>query len=155
MSDEQEAVFSLGRELGVEGKAGAWRIALYFPDRDRAGNPVAIETYIRGCMRVLTDVNRGVTRLPYAIGTWLEEMPEGDDQAEREPVEENTTVVYSIIFDPDRFADMFKFIKRAFFLFGKDTNQGELFLEYSGELQERYFNHAYRIPRSIFELVEG
>jgi len=152
------APFHMGKALGVQGNPAAWRLALYFPHKDRAKEPINAERYVHGCMDILTHINRGATRLPLAEGTWLLSDPPAPTASTttRETLEqaglilEDTTVVYSYIFDVDRFIRQFDWIKVAFYTFGEETNQNELFLEYKGELKAGFFDRAYRIPRSIF-----
>ncbi len=158
-SEDDTLVTDMSSLLGVGSELGALRIGLYFPDKDSKNNEVTdLNDYILGCMLKLANLTRGVTRLPVARGLYRPDPDApGLSATERHAVgrgeadtHENTTVVYSYIFDPTLFFDRFNEVREAFYQFGTEANQDELFLEFAGEGATRTFMRAYRIPRAVF-----
>jgi hypothetical protein len=113
------------------------------PDRDRDGAPVRhLEAWIEMAMGVFTDVNGGATRLPLAHGMWK-------PQSGGKTVREATTVVYSFIRDRARFNANVGRLTTFIHSFGKHANQGEVMVEFSGEVRRRgersFVSRAYFI----------
>lgn len=133
----------LKKALGASGAASATRIGLYLPDSDRDGAPVAhLEEWIEMAMGVFADVNGGATRLPLAYGIWK-------PQTGGKTVREATTVVYSFIRDRARFDANVDRLTAFIHSFGKHANQGEVMVEFSGEVRRRgargFVSRAYFI----------
>lgn len=114
------------------------RLSIYLPDRDRDSNAVHnIEDWIVASMSLLTDINGGCTRMPANQGEW--KSPSGD------VVKERTTIIYSYLFDADSFVSGVDKIRAFLHLFGRQTNQGEVLFEFSGNDESGPFSRAYRI----------
>ncbi len=130
----------LGQALGAAELASLQRFSLYLPDRDRSGAPVPdVEKWIDAAMALFADVNEGATRLPVAQGIW--KSREGDPI-----VREATTVVYSFIRDTPRFQANIRRFTVFIHSFGKHAEQGEVMVEFAGEVPERGFvSRAYFI----------
>jgi hypothetical protein len=130
----------LGQALGASNLASLQRFALYLPDRDRDGIPVPqLEKWIGAAMALFANVNGGATRLPTAQGLWKPE----DGSAE---VREATVVVYSFIRDTARFHANIGRLAAFTHSFGKHAKQGEVMVEFSGEVPGRGFvSRAYFI----------
>jgi hypothetical protein len=132
----------LEKALGAGKPASIEKFSLYLPERDRDGAPVSdIELWIEAAMGLFGDINGGATRLPVAQGYW---KPEGG-----EPVREPTNVVYSYIRDDRRFEANLDRLVRFIHSFGKHARQGEVMVEFSGEVRRRgersFVSRAYFI----------
>ncbi len=141
MAEEQkEARPSFGELLGARRTFSLEKLTLYFPNQDRGGNKVTnLETYIETAMVILAETNGGVTRMPPAVGMWL-------NQETGEQVHEDTVVIYSYITDEDRFWERFRLLKEILHRFGRETNQGEVMVELSGDTPDKgYVSDAYFI----------
>lgn len=126
--------------LGASQAPNLQRFSLYLPDSDRDNAPVPrLEEWIEAAMLVFADVNGGTTRLPLAQGIW---KPENCGATVREA----TTIVYSFIRDTDRFERGVERLAVFAHTFGKHANQGEVMVEFSGEVSGRGFvSRAYFI----------
>jgi hypothetical protein len=131
---------NLEEALGAGRLASLQRVSLYFPDRDRSGAAVPqLEQWLGTAMSLFADVNGGATRLPVALGLW---KPEGGGAI----VQENTTVVYSFIRDTLRFEANIERLAAFIHSFGRHANQGEVMVEFAGEVPGRGFvSRAYFI----------
>lgn len=130
--------------LGAAGEASAQRFSLYLPDRDRNGAPVPLhEEWVEAAMAIFAAVNGGATRLPTAQGIW---KPQAGDV-----VREATSVVYSFIRDTGTFEAGLERLARFIHTFGKHANQGEVMVEFAGEVpagdggELRFVSRAYFI----------
>lgn len=126
--------------LGAAQAASLQRFSLYLPDNDRDGAPVPrLEDWIEAAMLIFAEVNGGATRLPVAQGIW---KPEGGGATVREA----TTIVYSFIRDTERFELRVERLAVFAHTFGKHANQGEVMVEFSGDVPGRGFvSRAYFI----------
>ena len=117
----------LAKELGAFEEPSGQRLTLYIPDRDRDGNAIEdIKKWNEGAREVLTKIGGGSTALPPADGTW--QNPDSGDI-----IWEKTTIIYTMI-DPDKFIENINSLRSFLHLFGKQTNQGEVVVEFSGRL---------------------
>lgn len=126
--------------LGATTGASATKFSLYLPDSDRDGRPVhEIEQWIGAAMSLFAQVNGGATRLPVAQGIW---QPESGGEVVREA----TSVVYSFIRDRARFDANLGRLTGFIHSFGKHARQGEVMVEFAGEVLGRGFvSRAYFI----------
>jgi hypothetical protein len=126
--------------LGATSGASATKFSLYIPDRDRDGKLVeGLELWKAAAMNLFAEVNGGATLLPPAQGIW---KPEGGGEIVREA----TSIVYSFIRDEKQFSRGLKRLAAFIHTFGKHANQGEVMVEFSGELPGgRYVSRAYFI----------
>jgi len=100
------------------------RFAIYVPNKDRNGNPVAQRPWIDGALRLLSEVGGGATAMPPVTGAWLD--PETGTLVVEEPV-----VVYVYIRPADfvaHLSDLVSFVKRL----GRETGQGAVAIEWDG-----------------------
>ncbi|HEX9965282.1 MAG TPA: hypothetical protein VGB04_09910 [Allosphingosinicella sp.] len=130
----------LAKILGAAQAASLQRFSLYLPDSDREGRPVPqLEQWIEAAMLIFAEVNGGATRLPLAQGIW---KPEDGGATVREA----TTIVYSFIRDTERFEGGIERLAAFIHTFGKHANQGEVMVEFSGDVPGRgYVSRAYFI----------
>lgn len=134
----EESTLFLGDELGAEEAAGSSRITLYIPDADKDGNALPdAEDWIRVAMDLLTTMNGGVTRLAPAEGQWKPD--------EGPVVRERTTVLYSNLMRPSEFRRRLPELREFLHQFGRDTGQGEVMAEFTGEGPDGFFARTYTI----------
>lgn len=134
-SDIPRVEFDLGEALGAEARKSDQRIVIYLPDRDCNSQIVDnIDAWVEAGMDLLTEINGGVTRLPWADGQWTDGTI---------TIKERTAVIYSYVRDAVHFGSNFKIIKEFLHEFGRETNQGEVFVEYIGEGDDGYISRAY------------
>ena len=123
----------LKKALGAKKGANASRFVLYIPDSDAAGKPVPdLEKWKEAALAVFADVNGGATLLPPSQGVW---KPEGGGDTVREA----TSVVYSFIRDRRRFEHGLRRLAIFIHTFGKHAKQGEVMVEFSGEVPGQGF----------------
>lgn len=147
MAYQENEPFNLRELLGAKESYALQKLTIYLPDKDRNQRPIRnIEDYIEGSMRLLVEMNRGVTRLPIASGIWRND--------EDEDIEENTTIIYSYITDPETFLNKIPKLKSLLYNFGEETNQGEVFVEFSGEAVDGS-TFYYRMYSISFERSEN
>jgi hypothetical protein len=130
--------------VGATGEASAQRFSLYLPEKDRDGAPVPRhDEWVEAAMTIFADVNGGATRLPTAQGIWKPETGA--------VVREATSVVYSFIRDTGTFEAGLDRLARFIHTFGKHANQGEVMVEFAGEVpaggegELRFVSRAYFI----------
>jgi hypothetical protein len=130
----------LQEALGASRAAALQRFSLYIPDRDRDGAPVeSSKAWHAAAMTLFADVNGGATLLPPADGIWNPEYG-------GEMVRESTRVVYSFIRDGEKFERDFDELAVFIHSFGKHAKQGEVMVEFSGDVPGRGFvSRAYFI----------
>jgi hypothetical protein len=132
----------LQEALGASRAATLQRFSLYIPDRDRDGAPVeSSAAWHAAAMALFADVNGGATLLPAADGIW---NPEDGS----EMVREATRVIYSFIRDGRKFERDVDQLAVFIHTFGKHANQGEVMVEFAGEVPGRGFvSRAYFIDK--------
>ncbi|OJT94874.1 MAG: hypothetical protein BGN82_00945 [Alphaproteobacteria bacterium 65-7] len=124
---EEDIEFDLAAELGSTEGITAQRFSIYLPDKDRYGNAVPnLDLWIESALQILVEINGGATRLPIAQGRWR------NDPASP-VINEQTSVVYSFLFDSQRFYRMFPALKGFIDTFGKWANQDAVMIEFAGE----------------------
>ncbi|MBM3996393.1 MAG: hypothetical protein FJ303_19905 [Planctomycetes bacterium] len=115
----------LAKELGSGDEYSTQRLCLYIPDRDKDGRAVLNhEGWVKEAREILSRIGGGCTALPPADGTW-----EKDDG---EILWEKTRLVYCFI-DTDRFEANIANLRRFLHRFGRETNQGEVVVEFDGQ----------------------
>lgn len=130
--------------LAATDDPSAQKFSLYLPEKDRDGAPVPRhDDWVEAAMTIFADVNGGATRLPTAQGIW-----KPDTGA---VVREATSVVYSFIRETGTFEAGLERLARFIHTFGKHANQGEVMVEFAGEVpaggggELRFVSRAYFI----------
>lgn len=133
-------LFDMQKALGAKEAFSFQKFSIYFPNKDRNNNPVRdVEDWIRQGMRLLTEINTGVTRLPAAQGNW-KNVETG------EVISEDTVVIYSFLREPEKFHSRSKEVQAFLKEFGLSTNQGEVMVEFFGEEESGgLYSRAYII----------
>jgi hypothetical protein len=114
---------NLGESLGAAEEASQDRVTIYVPSRDRNGQPVDFEAWVKKAMSLLSKVGGGATRMPPAVGAWLN--PETS-----ELIVEDVTLVYSYV-DGDILAARLRDIRAFLHGMGRALNQGEIIIEFN------------------------
>ncbi|BBK30731.1 hypothetical protein STHU_13650 [Allostella humosa] len=101
------------------------RFAIYVPNKDRDGLPVAQSKWLNEALQLLSAVGGGATAMPPVTGAWRN--PETGILIIEEPV-----VVYAYV-KPALFVEslpeLAAFVRRM----GRETNQGAIALEFDGD----------------------
>lgn len=114
----------IAKELGAEEGFSTQKLSLYLPNKDRDGALVPDqEQWVHESRAILSRFGGGSTALPPADGTW--ERESGDI------LWEQTRLVYCFV-DPDRFESTINILRKFLHRFGRDTNQGEVVVEFDG-----------------------
>ena len=112
----------LAKELGAEEEPSSQRLTLYLPDKDQTGRLLPdLHVWVAQARELLSRIGGGATGFPPADGTWID--PAGN------LLWEQTRIVYCFIL-PDRFRARIKELRAFLHRFGRDTNQGEVVVEF-------------------------
>jgi hypothetical protein len=118
--------FNLGKELGATEEPSAQRLTLYIPNQDRDGKPIAGHgNWTSAAQGLLTEIGGGATAFPPVDGTWRK--PDGS------VLWEQTRIIYTYV-DPDRLVANMTRLRAFLHQFGRETNQGEVVVEFDGWL---------------------
>lgn len=121
----------LAKELGAQEGFSTQRLSLYVPNKDRVGNEFPdYETWVAEARQILTRIGGGSTALPLADGTW--------DAGAGVTIWEKTRHIYCFIL-PEQFEANLRELRAFLHRFGRETNQGEVVLEFDG--------HFFRIKQ--------
>lgn len=121
------------------------KFSIYLVDRDRDNQPIDIEPWIKRARYVMTLINGGCTQMPAASGVWVN-LDNG------EMIEESTTIIYSYLGDPERFAADFEQIVLFLHDYGAATRQDAVMSEFSGWSDDDgcFISESYIIPRANY-----
>jgi hypothetical protein len=109
-----------------------------------AKNVKSHQQWVKDARALLTLIGGGATAFPPADGTWA-----GDDG---KVIWELTRIVYSFVI-PERFTAHIKELRKFVHRFGRETNQGEVVVEFDGnlyritEFEPSVANHAQESQR--------
>ena len=116
----------LEKLLGASEAPSVQVLTLYLPDKDKDGKPIKnLNKWITEAQKVLSAIGGGCTSMAPADGTWFN--PEN-----KNIVFEKTVIMYTYI-DPDLFEENAKVLREFLHRFGRETNQGEVALEFDGK----------------------
>ena len=116
----------LARVLGALEEPSIQQLTLYIPNKDKNGKQIKnFDRWVEEAQRILARIGGGSTALPPADGTWLN--PEND-----KIIREKTKIVYAYIF-PDKFEENIVALREFLHRFGRETNQGEVVVEFDGQ----------------------
>ncbi len=126
----------LGGILGAVESPSTQQLTLYISNKDKDGKEIKhFRSWVKEAQKVLTIIGRGSTTMPPADGTWLsqeKDIDTIDDLNNEDILWEKTTSIYTYIY-PDRFEKNLKSLREFLHRFGRETNQGEVVFEFSGE----------------------
>lgn len=143
MTDETLVHFSFEEAFRATSDKSGEKLSLYFPDRDQNNGLVPdVDRYVEVAACLMTDINGGVTKLPAAEGRY---------KSGEMIVEENTTILYSYIFDPESFQRRYIELVALLHKFGRETNQREVMFDFIGEADNVSYSRSYKISEYYTE----
>ena len=101
------------------------RFAIYVPNKNRHGQPVAQASWVEEGLRLLASICGGASAMPPIQGAWLN--PQTNALIIEEPV-----VIYSYI-EPETFAMRLSELRDFIHRLGTETDQGQMAFEFDGE----------------------
>lgn len=114
----------IAQEFGAGEEFSTQKLCLYIPDKDKEGSKIPNhKQWVREAREILSRIGGGSTALPPADGTWEKESGE--------ILWEQTRLIYCFIV-PDRFEASVKELRSFLHRFGRETNQGEVVVEFDG-----------------------
>lgn len=124
-ADDADRDLDLIDALGAEEAASIQVLALYIPNKDKAGNRVESQNdWVLEAAELLAHIGGGVTILPPCRGGWLN--PETGEIIWEEPIKLFTYV------KADAFEAHLGALRGFLHRLGVETNQGEVALEFDG-----------------------
>jgi len=115
----------IGRVLGAAASNSIQELTLYIPNKDRDGIDLGAQrTWVDEAAELLARMGGGVTIMPPCEGGWLNET-------RGNIVWESPVLVYTYI-KPDPFERGLPELRRFLHRLGRETNQGEVALEFDG-----------------------
>jgi hypothetical protein len=117
----------LASALGAEAEQATQVLALYIPDKDRAGIEYGSQRrWVLDAAELLAQMGGGVTILPPVEGGWYD-----DDNGRI--VWERPVILYTYV-KPDVFADKLLALCEFVHRLGRETAQGEVVVEFDRQL---------------------
>lgn len=125
---------NLGEILGAIKAPSIQQLTFYIPNKDKNGRKIKhLSTWIKEAQKILTIIGGGSTMLPPADGTWLKkDIDSMNELKDEDIIWEKTIIIYTYV-NPDRFEKNLKAFRKFLHRFGRETNQGEVAFEFSGE----------------------
>jgi hypothetical protein len=118
--------FDLVAALGASKELSPQVLRLYIPNKDRHSREFGCQRkWVLEAANLLAKIGGGVTMLPAAEGGWYD--PENDTI-----VWENPILVYTYV-KPDLFEQHLPELRRFLHRLGRETDQGEVALEFDGD----------------------
>lgn len=115
---------NLRKALGASEETSQQLLSLYIPDKDREGRGFGAQRkWILEAAGILTMIGGGVTIMPAVEGGWL--------NAEGKTIWEHPVVVYCYV-RPGPFLEELPRLRQFLHRLGRDTNQGEVVVEFDG-----------------------
>jgi hypothetical protein len=116
----------LGHALGADGGISVQALTLYVPNKDRDGKEIGDQRrWVLAAAELLARIGGGVTILPPAEGGW--QNPAGG------LVWESPVLVYTYV-RPAEFRALLPELRAFLHALGRETNQGEVAIEFDGRL---------------------
>lgn len=113
----------IASEFGAQPKGQ--RFAIYVPNKNRHGEPVAQASWVEEVLRLLASICGGASAMPPIQGAWLN--PQTSALIVEEPL-----VIYSYI-EPETFALRLSELRAFIHRLGIETDQGQMAFEFDGE----------------------
>ena len=123
MGDDDEVEIDVAAAFGTD-KVQAQRFAIYIPNKDQDGAPVAQEKWVEEALLLLSDVGGVATAMPPVAGAWR-------NPATGMLIREEPVVIYSYVTGEGfraHLTRLVEFVKRL----GRETNQGAVGVEFDG-----------------------
>jgi hypothetical protein len=117
----------LASVLGAEPEPSIQILALYIPDKDRAGvEDGSLRRWVLDAAQLLAQMGGGVTILPPVEGGWYDD---GNDRI----VWERPVILYTYV-KPDVFVEKLPALRDFVHRLGRETAQGEVVVEFDRQL---------------------
>ena len=120
-----ENEINISEEFGAN-DSRTQRFSVYIPNKDRNGKSVQQERWVNEALTLLSEICGGATAMPPVRGAWFN--PDSQILIIEEPV-----LVYTFI-EPEAFARRLGEIVALVQKIGKETNQGQMAIEFDGVL---------------------
>lgn len=118
---------ALSAILGAIEEVSTQRLSIYIPNKDMDGKKIShLDKWIMEAQEILTEIGGGATSFPSADGSWK-------NPASGEIIFESTKLIYTYIRNEEFIANIPK-LKDYLYRFGRETNQGEVIVEFDGRL---------------------
>ena|SRR5713226_6152811 len=115
----------LGAELGAAEGFSTQRLTLFIPNKDKTGRKLKDQKrWVDEARELLSKIGGGATTFPPADGNWV------NDKGEL--LWEKTVMVFCYVL-PDEFRARVRDLRAFAHRFGRDTNQGEVAVEFDSE----------------------
>jgi hypothetical protein len=122
--DESDAI-DLGETLGASDATSTQVLTVYIPNKDRDGNEFGTQRkWVLEAAHLLAELGGGVTVMPACEGGWLNEVS-------GRVIWEAPVLVYTYI-KPEQFLRGLGRLRAFLHRLGRETNQGEVGLEFDG-----------------------
>jgi hypothetical protein len=116
----------IGNALGADGGISVQSLTLYVPNKDRDGREIGDQRrWVLEAAQLLARIGGGVTILPPVEGGW--QNPNGG------LVWESPVLVYTYV-RPAEFRQLMPDLRQLLHRLGRETNQGEVAVEFDGRL---------------------
>lgn len=126
VDDSLGVILGLSEILGTEEAPSKQQLVLYIPDKDKNGKQIKhLNQWIKEAREMLTKIGGGAIAFPPADGTWFN--PE-----KNRIIWEKTKIIYTYIYS-DKFEKNITLLREFLHRFGRETNQGEVVLEFDGK----------------------
>ena len=126
----------IASEFGAQPKGQ--RFAIYVPNKNQHGKPVAQGPWVEEGLRLLANICGGASAMPPIQGAWLN--PQTQELIIEEPV-----VIYSYI-EPETFALRLGELRDFIHRMGAETDQGQMAFEFDGEFYLIDFPASQPLP---------
>lgn len=100
------------------------RFAIYVPNKDAHGQPVAQARWVDEGLRLLSAISGGASAMPPIQGAWL-------NPATQQLIIEEPIVIYSYI-APEVFTNQLPALREFIHRLGRETGQGQMAFEFDG-----------------------
>lgn len=127
--------FDLARILGAVKEVATQVLTVYIPNKDKNGALLSnYEKWVKEARDILTVIGGGATTMPPADGSWLDPalgVTEATQLKDSYVILEKTTLITTYI-QAQSLKKNLGALREFLHRFGRETNQGEVALEYDG-----------------------
>ena len=124
-SEEINQEVDVGQVLGAEPSTSVQQLTLYIPNKDKEGEELGNQRkWVLEAAQLLAEIGGGVSIFPPMEGGWINE--------DGEIIWENPVLIYTFI-NEGPFLSMLPELREFLHRMGRETNQGEVGLEFDGE----------------------
>jgi hypothetical protein len=126
-NQDKDISVDIASQLGAQQDVSHQILTLYIPDKDRHNKEIGVQRkWVLEAAELLIIMGGGVTIMPPTEGGWL-------DEENNIIIWERPIIVYTYV-KPDKFHKCLPQLREFLHRMGRDTNQGEIVVEFDGEL---------------------